>query len=45
MKKEDELMKEFLQEELEKESARIKEEVEQDPPLTESGPEKSVRSR
>lgn len=45
MKKEDELMKEFLQEELEKESARIKEEVEQDPPLTESGPEPELKNK
>lgn len=45
MKKEDELMKEFLQEELEKESARIKEEVEQDPPLTESGPDPELKNK
>lgn len=45
MKKEDELMKDFLQEELEKESARIKEEVEQDPPLTESGPDPELKNK
>lgn len=45
MKKEDELMKEFLQEELEKESARIKEEVEQDPPLTESGADPELKNK
>lgn len=45
MKKEDELMKEFLQEELEKESARIKEEVEQDPLLTESGPDPELKNK
>lgn len=45
MKKEDELMKEFLQEELEKESARIKEEVEQDPPLTESEPDPELKNK
>lgn len=45
MKKEDELMKELLKEELEKESARIKEEVEQDPSLAESGPDPELKNK
>ena len=45
MKKEDELMKELLKEELEKESARIKEEVEQDPSLAESGPDQELKNK
>lgn len=45
MKKEDELMKELLKEELEKEAARIKEEVEQDPSLAESGPDPELKNK
>lgn len=45
MKKEDELMKELLKEELEKESARIKKEVEQDPSLAESGPDPELKNK
>lgn len=45
MKKEDKVMKEFLQEELEKESARIKKEVEQDLSLEEAGPHPELKNK
>ena len=45
MKKEDKVMKEFLQEELEKESARIKKEVEQDLSLEEAGPPPELKNK
>lgn len=45
MKKEDKVMKEFLQEELEKESARIKKEVEQDLSLEETGPHPELKNK
>lgn len=45
MKKEDKVMKEFLQEELEKESARIKKEVEQDLSLEKAGPHPELKNK
>ena len=45
MKKEDKVMKEFLQEELEKESARIKKEVEQDLSLEKTGPHPELKNK